>query len=158
MQVARQALGYLDLHFQLRQIDDGQERRILGHARPLGDLDLADTASHRRLHLQGSDLAVQIGHDQLLAIKERLLAADIELGLLRRRCVIRLRLPKREISLLQVILGFERLQFGKRPEFKRLGATIRLALRRSAIDPSASRGTKALSFRSARGFSFIGSS
>ncbi len=93
-QIAREALGDLDFDLERRQIDHREQRRILGNAGAIGHLHLADLAVHRRSHVQAIDLALQVRHQVLLAVEQRLLAVDVEPILLRLRLVVHLRLLK----------------------------------------------------------------
>jgi hypothetical protein len=80
-------------------------------------LHLSDLPVHGGPNIQAVDLALQVRHQVLLSIEQRLLAVDVESILLGLRLVIHFRLFERKLCLFQRVLNFERLQLGVRAQF-----------------------------------------
>src|SRR3546814_4020021 len=68
-EVAGEALGHLDLDFELVEVHHAQHRAVGDHAGALRHVHLADLAIERRADGQRVHLALLFGHDGLLAIR-----------------------------------------------------------------------------------------
>ena len=63
------ALRHRQLHFELAQVDHGQQRLAVRHHAAVGDGDRADHAVDRRADGEPLDLALQLGDDRTLALR-----------------------------------------------------------------------------------------
>ena len=78
LDVARIGLGDLELDLEGGEVDHRDERRALGDARFLGLREVRDHAIHGRAHGELVDAALQVLHDELLAIALEALRAQLE--------------------------------------------------------------------------------
>ena len=133
-EVAREALGHLHLHLERREVDHGEQLRIPGDARALGDEQLAHLAIDGRAHRQLGDLALQVLHQQDLARMRLLLGLDVEAQAVVAGVQPGLGMAQRDARLLQRVARVVDLHAGRRAGVERTLLALQVRLGRLDVD------------------------